>query len=333
MKYLHSLLVALLSSWAFLGACFAHSVGYQLVKSYDTEGRALEIGIWYPTTSTAWKQRLGAIEQVVAISGNVAGHDLALVVFSHGHGGSLLDHHDTAYALAQAGFVVATITHPGDNHRDRSRTGAVLDRAQHISMTLDFMLSRWPDFARLDANRIGVFGFSVGGLTALVSIGGAPDLSLIGPLCRDYASDLICQAVVPVSRDRWLMANPHASQHHDSRIRAAVLAAPVLGFTLSAERLKRVTAPVQLWRAEHDIVAPDPWNVEPIRRGLPRPTTYHVVTGAGHFDFVAPCSSVTSRVMPQHCESMSGFDRAQFHAYFNQEVVTFFLHALGEPTR
>ena len=40
---------------------------------------------------------------------------LPLVVFSHGTAGWFGGHHDTAAALADAGFVVAAINHSGDN--------------------------------------------------------------------------------------------------------------------------------------------------------------------------------------------------------------------------
>ena len=48
----------------------------------------------------------------------VTGAKLPLVVFSHGTIGWFGGHHDTAAALADAGFVVAAINHPGDNAKD-----------------------------------------------------------------------------------------------------------------------------------------------------------------------------------------------------------------------
>jgi predicted dienelactone hydrolase len=38
----------------------------------------------------------------------------------------------------------------------------------------------------------------------------------------------------------------------------AVVAAPALGFTFSPDGLKNVTVPVQLWRAEDDVIVPHP---------------------------------------------------------------------------
>jgi predicted dienelactone hydrolase len=38
-------------------------------------------------------------------------------------GGDFIGHHDTAETLADAGFIVAAISHPGDTVSDMSRSG------------------------------------------------------------------------------------------------------------------------------------------------------------------------------------------------------------------
>jgi predicted dienelactone hydrolase len=61
----------------------------------------------------------------VARDAPIAGRDLPLVVISHGNGGGPQSHADLAMALANAGYVVAAIMHPGDNYADGSALGAV----------------------------------------------------------------------------------------------------------------------------------------------------------------------------------------------------------------
>jgi predicted dienelactone hydrolase len=107
--------------------------------------------------------------QAVAIDGAVAGSQLPLVVILHGVQGSLANHYDTALALAEAGFVVAAVTQGDDI--------ALVERPRHVVRAIDYMLARWPDRARLDPARIGLYGFSVGGFTALVTIGGVPEFA------------------------------------------------------------------------------------------------------------------------------------------------------------
>jgi predicted dienelactone hydrolase len=49
-----------------------------------------------------------------------------------------------------------------------------------------------------------------------------------------------------------------------------------------------------------------------------------VVANAGHYDFLPPCDARLSRLRPEICDSLAGFDRAAFHEQFNAAVVRFF---------
>src|SRR5262249_10587211 len=146
--------------------------GFTRVMVPDPDGPALETGIWYPSDALASSQRLGLYTQTVAVGGEIVGRGLPLVVMSHGAGGSFEGHLDTALALAEAGFVVAAVTHTGDNYRDQSQFGRLYTRPPHIKALIDYMLTSWPHHAALDASRVGAFGFSAGGFTTLVLIGG-----------------------------------------------------------------------------------------------------------------------------------------------------------------
>jgi predicted dienelactone hydrolase len=93
----------------------ALSAGFERVTVPDPDGPPLEAGIWYPSEAPTSSQPLGLYRQSVATDGAVAGRRLPLIVISHGSGGSFEGHYDTALALAEAGFVVAAVTHTGDN--------------------------------------------------------------------------------------------------------------------------------------------------------------------------------------------------------------------------
>jgi len=116
---------------------------------------------------------------------------------------------------------------------------------------------------------------------------------------------------------------------HDTRIKAAVIAAPALGFAFTPQGLAKVRAPILLWRAADDQVLPQPDYAEAVRNALPRPPTYRVVPEAGHYDFLAPCGPALAAQRPDLCRSAAGFDRTRFHASFNTEVVAFFENALS----
>jgi predicted dienelactone hydrolase len=311
------------------------TVGFQQVTMPDPAGKPLAVGIWYPSDAAASSAPLGTFTQTVAGKGPVSGSHLPLILISHGTSGSLASHYDTALALAKAGFVVAAVTHTGDNYMDQSYAGNrkdLIDRPRQIELVLDYMLSTWAAYAQIDAGRVGMFGFSLGGFTTLVEIGGTPDLGRTAKLCASRPDAPECAFVKQRHGDQLEPPPSEPEWVHDSRIKAAVVAAPAVSFLFEGGGLKRVFVPVQLWRAENDQQAPDGWNSGVVRRELPRLPELHVVAGVGHFVFVAPCSDALAKAAPQICEDAPGFDRAAFHEKFNQAVVTFFRRQLnGSP--
>jgi predicted dienelactone hydrolase len=175
----------------------APAAGFIQVMVPDPNGPPLEAGIWYPSDAPAAPRRLALYTQAVAVGGEVAGYGLPLVVMSHGTRGSFQQHYDTALALAEAGFVVAAVTHTGENYRDQSATlfisAGFENRPRHVKALIDYMQASWPQRGQLDPKRIGIFGFSAGGFTALVAIGGEPDLSLGRSYCAANPDDWGCR--------------------------------------------------------------------------------------------------------------------------------------------
>jgi predicted dienelactone hydrolase len=175
---------------------------------------------------------------------------------------------------------------PPDFHLARR----MVDRPRHIARVLDYMLADWSGHGRLDPARIGIYGFSYGGFTALVAIGGTPDLRLLIQHCRQTPNEWVCKTGGPgvsdVPRPDEL---PSPVFVHDSRIRAAVIAAPGLGFSFDKAALASVTVPVQLWNGAEDERVPVATNAAVIRQALPTPPDFHLVEGAGHCAFLQPC--------------------------------------------
>jgi predicted dienelactone hydrolase len=311
-----------------LATTSAFSTGFEQVMVPDPAGPPLEAGIWYPSDATASAQRLGLFEQTVAAGAAVAGRRLPLIVISHGTGGSFEGHYDTALALAEAGFVVAAITHTGDNHRDQSQVGRLENRPRHIKVLIDYMLATWRQHDALDQRRVGMFGFSAGGFTAVVAIGGVPDLRTVGPYCEAHPDEWSCRMLkerkINVSASASSPAGPPPTWVHDPRIAAAVIAAPAVGYAFSAEGLAGIKIPIQLWRGDSDEILPHPNYAQTVYDRLPAKPEYHVVPNAGHFAFLAPCSASLAVMVPDICKDPEGFDRTAFHKELNPAVVAFF---------
>ena len=296
----------------------AGTVGFQRVAVPDSDDKPREVGIWYPSDALASPQPLGPHRQTVAPDGAVAGHQLPLVLILHGVQGSFENHYHTALPLAEAGFVVAAIA--------QSQEIRLVERPRHVGRVLDYMLAAWPHHDRLNPARVGIFGYSVGGFTALVAIGGIPDLSRITSYCAEYP-DRVCGMLRERNVDT---TTPASAWVRDTRIKAAVVAAPTLGFTLGKEALVPINVPLQLWRAGSDEITPHPRHAEAIYNALPTKSEYIVIPGAGHFAFLT-CSAEMAKRAPVVCQDAPDFDRQAFHRAFNVAIVDFFKKKLPSP--
>jgi predicted dienelactone hydrolase len=313
---------------ACLGAARANAAGVQLIDiPASGEGAAMTGAVWYPCTAPPVPTALGRMRLPAVQDCPVAGAHLPLVVISHGFGGKFTSHHDTAEALADAGFVVAAINHPIDAGPDMSRADTpawFAERPADMKRLVDFMLGSWRDHGAIDAARIGVFGFSRGGYTALVLAGADPDLSRAGRHC-DADTPAAC------AQHHAGGAMPVAFTH-DPRIRAAVVADPGPSDVFTPAALHGVTVPVQLWASqfsgEDKRIGVSEDAVAAIRDALPNPPDFHLVENAGHFAFLTPCPPPLAQELPRLCVDRPGFDRVAFHHALDAAVVAFFERTL-----
>jgi len=332
---LRSLLLAPLAALGAALACpavaapaVAANAGFTVVQAADPKGPPITVGVWYPTNAPTKLMDLGIGQHAVAAGAPLVGDHLPLIVMSHGNGGFFGGHADTAQALAEAGFVVAALTHTGDNYADQSRATDMANRPRQLSVLIDYMLKASPMQAAIDPDRVGAFGFSSGGFTVLAAAGGAPDLTTVASHCKAHPDFFDCKLTASnpppadAAKSVWT---------HDARIKAVVSAAPAMGYAFTKAGLSEVTLPLQLWRAENDEILPDPFYASTVRANLPTEPEWHVVPGAGHFDFLTPCNAKGLAEAAFICTSAPGFDRAAFHKDFDAKVVKFFKANLARP--
>ena len=325
---IRALLLASLATLSLASPALAANAGFTVIQAPDPHGPPITVGVWYPTDAAAKPMDLGIGGQTVATGAPLVGDHLPLIVMSHGNGGFFGGHADTAQALAQAGFVVAALTHTGDNYADQSRATDMANRPRQLSVVIDYMLKASPMQAAIDPARVGAFGFSSGGFTVLVAAGGEPDLRTVPAHCKAHPDFFDCKLTAShpppadVLKSVWT---------HDARIKAVVSAAPAMGYSFTKAGLAQVSVPLQLWRAGDDQILPDPFYASTVRANLPKAPEWHVVPGAGHFDFLTPCNDKGQATAAFICTSAPGFDRAAFHEDFDAKVVGFFKANLIRP--
>lgn len=315
---LHRTFIALTLT-LFCLASPARAAGLQLLDS-DPK---LKGAIWTPCAAGPQSVALGrlAVTATESLPGvkdcPIRGNKLPLVIISHGRGGWFGQHHDLNEALADAGFIVAAISHPGDSFADdaqRESLSVWASRPADIVRLIDFMLNDWKDKAAIDPDRIGFFGFSKGGFTGLVLAGADPDFHRVAHYCTDPTP--FCEQVRNNDVPKGFA--------HDPRIKAAVLADTSPSGPFTDANLINIKIPLQIWRSQFGGYGADPEGTARMAGSLPNQPEIHIVR-SGHYAFLAPCSPELAAAVPRICtDNPPDFDRAAFHREFDASLVKFF---------
>src|SRR5476649_1379060 len=203
------------------------SVGYHEMTFLDPlDLQPMRAIAFYPSSEQAHTSKLEGYTVEAGADTKVAIGRFPMLMLSHGNVGTPLALHDLATSLARKGFVVVAVIHPGDNSKDHSRLGTLsnlygrpLQISEAITATLgDPMLAPF-----VDADQVGVIGYSAGGETALILAGAKPDFDRLRRYCQERPEDrdaCTTKGELVVDRDDL---QPQA----DPRIHALMLMAPL----------------------------------------------------------------------------------------------------------
>jgi predicted dienelactone hydrolase len=147
------------------------SVGLAQIDAPGLEG---PVTLYYPTAADAERVTRGPFHLQLAPRAQPKRGNGRLVVISHGSGGGPWVHADLAAELVRRGYVVAVPLHRGDNHADPTRPGpdSWAQRPAEVSRTIDAVAADARFAPLLALDRVGVYGQSAGGHTALSLAGG-----------------------------------------------------------------------------------------------------------------------------------------------------------------
>ncbi len=295
--------------------------------------------VWYyPTQTPARAIPMGPFTVLAAIQAPPDAQFKGLIVLSHGTGGSELGHSSLAEALAQQGYLVAALRHPGDNWQDQSllQTSALryfTERPQQASRVIDALLAdpAWGPRIAKDAQgpRIGALGHSAGGYTVLALAGGEPEVARVAAHCgsRRAEDPIFCGmggavpsvAQTPAAAAGAAMPNPSL---RDARVRAAVAMAPV-GAVFSADSLAKLRVPVAVYNAELDRFLVARFHAEWLGRHLTS-AQRHTIPNAWHFAFMDAPSMPIPSPDGDIAANPPGFDRQAFLRQLARELPAFF---------
>ena len=156
---------------ALAAVCAQAGVGFAEIPGLPGDG---PVTVYYPTTADDQPHRFGPFTLKLAREAAPVRGNGRLIVISHGSGGSPWVHADLARALVEAGFVAAMPEHRGDNYKDATDRGpeSWKRRPAEVSRAIDAVAqdARFAPLLALD--KVGMYGMSAGGHTALSLAGG-----------------------------------------------------------------------------------------------------------------------------------------------------------------
>lgn len=304
------------------------------VKKLDVtdpvEQRTMDAVVFFPSAEPTETINIGPYQIGASRSVPIGENRYPLILLSHGSMGSMWGHHDLASFLSRQGYIVVSVTHPGDNFQDASRIGAtstLYGRPLQISAALTAALKDPLLTQHIDPKQIGFVGFSAGGTTGLILAGAKPVLSRLDNYCARRPDDhSVCEA-----RGRIRNDHPELIPSADRRIRSFVLLAP-LSVVFSSDELKFITSPTRVYVGEKDAELSPADNAVALVHNMPPGEKLQMIPKAGHFTFLAPCSPQMSHSMPALCLDHQGVDRTAIHRNINTEVANFFARTLGTQT-
>jgi predicted dienelactone hydrolase len=297
---------------------------------YDqSRNRPIVTEVWYPVDKEIPAQAptgfwLRCDEARDAPMSNKAGK-YPLVVISHGSGADRYTVAWLAEVLAANGYIVAAMDHFGNtwNNKIPEYYARPWERPQDISFVLDRLLES-PQFKdRIDPNKIGFAGYSLGGATGIWVAGakGANhDPDYIKKNCAKDIGD-----IVPMNVIETIDFNPALGSYLDKRFSAMVLMAPALGWFFDENSLANIAIPIFIFAAESDEVAPFENNAQIFAQKISRSSLKVFKGKANHYVFLNRATVVGKRFLDsKYCTDPETIDRKKVHEDVAKNAVIFF---------
>jgi len=317
-----------------------------------TGPRPLAARVWYPAAPGSPMQTFRIPPgNPVFLAGDAAWEaELAdrrdpypLIIMSHGTGGASMQMMWLGRELAKQGFIAVAVDHHGNTAAEEAYDprGFRLpwERALDLTRLVDLILDD-PYFGpRIDPDRIGAVGYSLGGYSVIALAGGRTDLSRFEEFCSSDARDATCdpQPEFPEAESEFRKLPPddpvttaslsrQASSFRDDRIKSFVALAPALVQAFSAQSLRDIDAPLLVIAGSGDVVAPVATNAGQLSDMVPDAELI-ILGGAGHYVFLSKCN-LRGKLLVPVCKDPKGIDRSQSHKDVAASVGRHFLASL-----
>ncbi|MGB8264770.1 MAG: hypothetical protein WCE44_00405 [Candidatus Velthaea sp.] len=326
--------------------------------SRGTAANRLNVVVWYPAAAGTPVQPIvvGPPQTPLFAEGEAAvdpplavtAARYPLVVVSHGTGGTSMDVSWLCAGLAAAGYIVASLDHPGNNALEAPTVaGQTLwwMRANDLSRVIDGVLASARFGPHIDPARIGAAGFSLGGHTVLTIAGARSDPTLLDAYCARKPATPVCTGEATpdqpdvIARSKALAASDpgyraaaaaNADSHRDPRVKAVFSIAPALGPAIVPASLAEIAIPVELVAGIGDPILPVIDNAIPDALAIPDARLVLLPRTVEHYTFLTDCAPAGRVRLAPICRDW-GPARVAVHRETLALARTFFSRTLAVP--
>lgn len=340
---MNKLIIAVLLQAFCLGARAA--MGLVELPASDTAGR---VTVFYPTAAEERDVRRGDVQVRLAPDAAPRQGNGALVIVSPGSSASPWLYLDVARALVEAGFVVAMPEHHADNDKDLSEPGppSWKLRPLEVSRAIDALVKAPALAPLLQFDRVGMYGMSAGGHTALSLAGGRWSPGNFRRHCQAHIAEdfqtcvgLITQLTggvldgVKTRVASWVIGLKFTDdtwyEHHDPRIKAIIAGVP-LAADFDPSSLSHPKVKLGIISARQDRWLVPRFHSDVVLRACANECEHLAdLQEGGHGALLSPLPLFGSDLLNALVADPPGFDRAKAVPELNALMVSFFQRHLG----
>jgi predicted dienelactone hydrolase len=319
------------------------SVGMTELPAGNEDG---PVTVFYPSRTEAKTVQRGSFSsQLAPDSAPVAGNR-RLIIVSPGSGSTPWANADLAQMLVSEGFVVAMPEHKGDNYKDPSEPGprSWKRRPLEVSHAIDAVAKDARFAPLLSFDKVGMYGMSAGGHTALTLAGGRWSPAQLLRHCQAHIDDDF-QACVGLSTELsggWLdglkervalwvlqrrLNDSTWYAYQDPRI-AAIVAGVPFAADFDPASLATPRVPLALVTARKDKWLNPQYHSDAVLKACSGCIHLADLATGGHGALLSPLPPHLSGTLGDLVNDPPGFDRSVLPA-LDHKITTFFRHYLA----
>lgn len=310
----------------------SYEAGYEQLRIVDeARKRPVHLDVWYPTTVKEKEHNYGFSKGKVAFRASLTAEQLPIVLLSHGAMVAASNYSWLAEYLSRRGYVVLGVSHFGEsmvfgldsiNPASVTRFG---DRTRDLNFALDYLIEKSKYAPKLDANRIGAIGHSLGGASVLMINGATFSAKKLAEYCaqpKTSIKDKGCAYGRTVEADEQRVVPAKSTRS----FKALVALDPAVGKGFANKALKTVQTPTLIIGSVKNDFLPFDSHAGYLAKRIKNSEVVKLGNGEGHFVYLDKCNLPIAAMGIPLCIDGKGVDRNAVHLKLAGTIEQFLRH-------